>query len=368
MVSCFMKFLKSLVIILITIIFFDLIINIILPENLKKRIGTSRNYSLKSEQFHHVAAPNINVYEFWGNKKYKIKTNKFSMRIKNNESFNIDKSKKNIGFVGDSFVYGSGIDYKDHFISNLKRYNYNFLNLGYVSYSPSIYFKKIEQMIKKKKISFEKIFLFIDHSDIQDEAQFYREDKYGNIVRKWMSDTEVKSKNRKYKFKNYLKQNSFIFKLYENISAPTISNDTKKCFKSENDLNFRKYLDTNRFGYSYINDIQNQNWVDEGINKTLFYLDEIKSLSIEYKFEIIIMNYPSALEVIDNVSSKNSKHHNFLRDWSLKNKVNFVDVRNDFIKKENISDYLSNFISCDVHWNSNGHKIISDNLNILINE
>ena len=51
-----------------------------------------------------------------------------------------------------------------------------------------------------------KIFLFIDHSDIQDEAQFYREDKYGNIVRKWMSDTEVKSKNRKYKIKNYLKQ------------------------------------------------------------------------------------------------------------------------------------------------------------------
>ena len=133
-----MKFLKTLVIILITIIFLDLFINLILPENLKKRIGTSRNYSLKSEQFHHDNAPNINVYEFWGNKKYKIKYNKFSMRIKNNESFNIDKSKKNIGFVGDSFVYGSGIDYKDHFISNLNGYNYNFLNLGYVSYSPSI--------------------------------------------------------------------------------------------------------------------------------------------------------------------------------------------------------------------------------------
>ena len=42
--------------------------------------------------------------------------------------------------------------------------------------------------------------VFIDHSDIQDEAQFYREDKFGNIVRKWINDDEVKSKNKKYIF------------------------------------------------------------------------------------------------------------------------------------------------------------------------
>ncbi len=368
MISYFMKFLKTLVIILIIIFLFDLIINLILPENLKKKIGTSRNYSLKSEQFHHVSGSNIDVYEFWGNKKYKIKTNKFSMRIKDNDSFNIDRSKRNIGFVGDSFVYGSGIDYNNHFISNLKKNDYNFLNLGYVSYSPSIYYKKIEHMIKKEKIDFEKIFLFIDHSDIQDEAQFYREDKYGNIVRKWINDNDVISKNRKYKVKNYLKQNSFIFKLYENISAPTISNDTKKCFESEARLNFKKYLDLNRFGYSYIDNIQNQNWVDEGINKILFYLDKIKLLSIKYKFEITIINYPSALEVIDNINSVNSKHHNFLKAWSLQNNVSFVDVRKDFIKKENINDYLNNFIACDVHWNIKGHKIISNNLKMIIDE
>ena len=82
-----MKFLKTLVIILITIIFFDLFINLILPENLKKRIGTSRNYSLKSEQFHHDTAPNINVYEFWGNKIilfYVPKTKKDGIRLKLN--------------------------------------------------------------------------------------------------------------------------------------------------------------------------------------------------------------------------------------------------------------------------------------------
>ena len=55
----------------------------------------------------------------------------------------------------------------------------------------SIYFKKIEHLIKKERIKFKTIFLFIDHSDIQDEGQFYREDKYGNIVRKWIDDDEL---------------------------------------------------------------------------------------------------------------------------------------------------------------------------------
>ena len=51
------------------------------------------------------------------------------MRINENDNFFIDRSKKNIGFIGDSFVYGSGIDYNNHFISNLKKNDYNFLNL-----------------------------------------------------------------------------------------------------------------------------------------------------------------------------------------------------------------------------------------------
>lgn len=363
-----MKFLKNFIIITFFVLVFDLFINLILPEKFKKKIGTSRNYSLKSEKFHHSIAANIDVYEFWGKKKYKVKTNELSMRINENDNFFIDRSKKNIGFIGDSFVYGSGIEYKDHFISKIKKSDFNLLNLSYVSYSPSIYFKIIQNMIEEKKINFEKIFIFVDHSDIQDEAQFYREDEKGNIVRKWINDNEVKSKNQKYKIKNYLKQNSFMFKFYENISAPTISNNTQKCIKKNNDTNYKDYLDLNRFGYSYHVNIVDQKWVKEGIEKSLKYLNKIKSLSEKYKFQIVIVNYPSALEVIDKIKSKNSKHFNFLNEWSLNNKVIFIDTRNDFINESHSNNYLNNFIPCDVHWNKNGHLIISKNINSFINE
>ena len=348
---------------------FDLIVNILLPEKFKKTIGTTRNYSLKSIRFHHKIAPNINLYEHWGKKKYKVKTNQFAMRINESENFNIDKTKKNIGFVGDSFVYGSGIDYNDHFISKFETKNYNFLNLGYVSYSPSIYFKKIKFLIEEEKLNFEKIFIFVDHSDIQDEGQFYREDINGNIVRKWINDKEVKSKNRKYKIKNFFKQNSFIFKLYENLFSSKISKKSKECLQEVNkDKNFKEYIDLDRFGYGYNDNLQNKDWIKEGIDKTLNYLNKIKNLSIENNFQIIIVNYPSALEVIDNISSNNSEHFNFLKEWSSKNKISFIDTRNDFIKENNINDYVNNFVLCDVHWNSNGQKIISKNIEKYINE
>ena len=77
------NFFKTLITIVSIIVILDILINILLSENLKKKIGTTRNYSLKSIKFHHKIASNIDLYEFWGNKKYKVVTNKYSMRVLN---------------------------------------------------------------------------------------------------------------------------------------------------------------------------------------------------------------------------------------------------------------------------------------------
>ena len=145
-----MKFLKTFISVVCLVLIFDLIINLILPNSIKKKIGTTKNYSLKSERFHHEISNNIDLPELWGEIKYQVVTNQYGMRISKN--YRIDKNKPSIGFMGDSFVYGSGINYDGHFIQNLidKNENYNFLNLAYVSYSPSIYYKKLKYFIDEK--------------------------------------------------------------------------------------------------------------------------------------------------------------------------------------------------------------------------
>ena len=368
------KIIKTLIaaISIILIVFLiDLIINILLPDNFKKKIGTTRNYSLKSIKFHHEIAPNIDVYEHWGKKKYRVVTNEYSFRVLNKDKREINNSNKNIGFIGDSFVYGAGIEYKNHFINILdkKNKNYNHLNLGYVSYSPSIYYKKLKYFLEEKKFNFEKIFLFVDHSDIQDEGVFYRENSKGEIVRKWYSDAEIENKNMKHVVKNYLKQNSFIFKFYEHFNSPKISERSKKCILNTLDKKYTDYLEAERFAYGYKKEIYKEKWVNEGINNILKYLDKILILSKEYNFELYIVYYPSAMEILDKVHFISSKHYNFLYQWSFKNKINFINNYNEFTEyKDEKMNYLKNFIECDNHWNKNGHNIIAKNLLNLLNE
>ncbi|WP_440697528.1 hypothetical protein [Candidatus Pelagibacter sp. HIMB1709] len=354
----------SLILFLI-VVSFDLLINFFLPENIKKNIGVTKNYSLKSKKFHHEIAPNIDVYEFWGEKKYKVVTNQYGMRINTNNTY--DDNKKNIGFMGDSFVYGSGIKFEDHFINHIKNQNsnFNYLNLGYVSYSPSIYYKKIIHFVKNENLKFDKIFLFIDTSDIQDEGLFYREDKYGNIVRKWNTDEEVKFKNFKYFFKNYLKQNSFVFKFYEIFGLNSVNERSQLCLDKKNSIkNFKKFLDYERFGYAFNDEINLSDWAINGQIKTLNYLTKIKNFLDMNKIELLIVYYPSAIDVLEgNYNKIQSRHYNLLNSWSKENNVTFIDTNEDFfISSDPIKNYKENHIICDIHWNSGGHKIIAKHI------
>ena len=361
----FWKITKYLIYVFMAVIIIDLFINFLVPNKIKKKIGTTKNYSIKSERFHHEIVAEINVPEFWGNNKYQVITNSYGMRIGNDNEYDINK--ENIGFMGDSFVYGSGLDYKNHFITQIYKKNkkYNLLNLGYVSYSPSIYFKKLHYFILEKKINFKKIYIFVDTSDIQDEGIFYREDKNGNIVRKWNSDKKNKQKNYKYLFKNYLKQNSFIFKFYEIYHGTTIAENSIKCLRNKNNIkNFINYLDYERFGYAFDTIIQSKDWVIEGQNKTLFYLDKINNLLKKNDISLEIVYYPSAIDILkDNRDTKKSSHFKLLNDWSISKNIPLIDTSNDFFKYSNaIKNYKDNHILCDMHWNLNGNKIIAENI------
>ena len=372
MIYNFFKFLLKILLIIFILISFDLIINIFLPEKIKKKIGYTRNYSIRNAEFHHEIIPNIDLNEFWGSNKYNVTTNNLGMRISNDESKIIDFNKQYIGFIGDSFVYGSGIDYKEHFITKIKetkKYN-NLLNLGYVSYSPSIYLKKLEKYIFSQKIKFKKVFVFVDTSDIQDEGVFYRENHKGHILRKWLSDEENYKKLKKYKIKNYLQQNSFLFKFHQMISISSVTDMGVKCLEQTGKfLNYSNYLDKERQSYGIDEALKNKDWVINGKKNVIKYLNKIKELSIKENFEMIIVYYPSALEILENYEFKNSDHFKLLYDWSISTKTSFINTSNEFDKFPRGNEgYKKNFIECDVHWNSNGHDIIASKIIKFLNE
>lgn len=358
------NYIKQFLFIFFFIIIFDLLINLFLPRYIKQLVGTERGYSLYSQRFHHEFDSNVKTSGHWGERTYDIFTDQNGFRIGSEEKYN--ENLQNIGFIGDSFVWGSGINYKNHFISVLNDKKFNYLNLGYVSYSPSIYLKRLEYFINIKKIKFKKIYLFVDHSDIQDEGVFYREDKKGNIVRAYNSDRENQIRHYKHSVKNYLKRNSFIFKFFEilNVRNNSKMTEVSNCIRS-NSLNaYKEFLDEDRNNYTISKKLQSEKWVIEGKNKTKNYLNKISKLLKSNDIDLVLVLYPSANEILNKVNENNSFHTIFLKNFFNKNLKGNAKILNTFsffqFSNDPIIDYKKYWIPCDAHWNEGGHQIIGN--------
>ena len=162
-----------------------------------------------------------------------------------------------------------------------------------------------------------------------------------------------------------IKSDATHFGSFLESATTTISEGPAKCLENKNNVtNFVKYLDYERFGYAYDAKIQSMDWVIEGQNKTLSYLDKIYNLLNENNINLEIVYYPSAIDILnDNKDTEKSNHFNFLKDWSSMREIPLIDTSKDFFKySSSIQNYKQNHILCDMHWNSNGNKIIAKNI------
>ena len=90
----------------------------------------------------------------------------------------LKSDSRRILLIGNSFAEGIGMNFEDTFAGQLYRAGQErsekieFLNAGVVSYSPSIYYKKIKHLIESG-LQFDEVVLFSDTSDVTDEATSY---------------------------------------------------------------------------------------------------------------------------------------------------------------------------------------------------
>lgn len=352
-----MKKIKFVFIVIFIILLLDILINIVLPKKFTRSFGIMKNFSLYSEKFHHLPSENIGINDYWGNKKFKVYTNEYSLRVKKEDrSLKIKSNKNYNAFIGDSFVWGIGLNYEDHFINKLNKIEDNNINIGYVSWSPSIYHNRIKYLINKK-VKFDNIFIFLDHSDIADEGLLYFEEPGGNIVRPWRKNkTETRNKIENF-FKNY----SFIYRLSQIIHDQfDKKNYIHNCKNKKIIKGYCFDLDTyNRFAHGYDNKIFKEKWVKKGQTKSENYVKKLKDLSIKNSFDIILVYYPSGLEVLEGIEFNKSEHFKFIKKLSILYNLKLINLNPIY---ENIKDPKKNyeyyFIKNDIHWNEESHKQI----------
>ena len=135
--------------------------------------------------WHHDLAPNQNSMRPWGKILYPFRTDRYGFRAGTCASGEGDKSKPAIFVVGDLFTEGLGVPYEESFAGLMAceaaREGKAVWNLGVMAFSPVIYHRKIRAAAEKLGIGPTRIYVFLDLSDITDDAIVYRVGKDGTI-------------------------------------------------------------------------------------------------------------------------------------------------------------------------------------------
>ena len=131
--------------------------------------------------WHHDLAPNQNSMRPWGKILYPFRTDRYGFRTGTCAPGEGDKSKPAIFVIGDSFTEGLGVPYEETFAGlmacDAAKEGKAVWNLGVLSFSPVIYHRKIRAAAEKLGIKPAEIYVFLDMSDITDEAIVYRDER-----------------------------------------------------------------------------------------------------------------------------------------------------------------------------------------------
>jgi hypothetical protein len=304
---------------------------------------------------------------------YKVVTNNLGHRIAN-KNLEKDLEKEKIIFLGDSFTYGFGINYKDSIPGQIdKKTNNKFevINFAMPGYSPSINLYKLEEYLKNsKKLKIKKIFYVMDLSDVHDESNRWSNIK--NINLPVIIDENIKKEIKDtFEFKQNFRTSKFLSSLVNN----NVRNFRKKIKfyfsknKVVNSLDVKTFW--GKFTYTSTSNLANdveyrKLWpVDYkiGIKNIKKKIKKISDLIKPYNTEFYIVIHPwkETLEY----GQEEFNWEFFANEICILTNCNkvislFDDVRD--LKRENILWKSEIYFKKDVHFNKKGNDLYSNRI------
>lgn len=137
--------------------------------------GKVKNCGVRDPVRHHALKPNCTSVYRWGGDSYEFATNNLGFRDQRAREVELTDARPRILLLGDSFTEGK-IAWRDSYVGRIADHfpQYDFLNGGVSSYSPSNYLN-VARMVFAARVDIDEVMVFIDISDVQDEASFYRD-------------------------------------------------------------------------------------------------------------------------------------------------------------------------------------------------
>ena len=259
--------------------------------------------------------------------------------------------------MGDSFTEGVGYEYERTFVGRLdealKKHNIETLNAAVATYSPTIYFKKSEHLLETVGLEFDHIIVFLDISDISDEANLYRMQE-GQVV-------SVEKKRKKSELEYFIFQYTGLVKnlwvLVRNIQEKLTTVQHPKDPRTAQDLEYA--INTSRDLWTIKEGILSD-YGQAGLEKARRYMNKLYDLTQKHHITMSLAVYPWPTQIMHK--DLDSLQVQFWQEWANRHSVFFMNFFPDFIEpgmdsKRIIKKY---FVERDVHWNERGHQLVAE--------
>ena len=378
------------IVLLLVIIDFSLSIIYTKIKGNRERVGLG----IPNQIYHHDFIRNGYSAESGRLGEYELYTNSLGFKDKSNRKIARNIENRRILFIGDSFTEGVLLNYQDTFVgiidSAATSKNIEVLNAGRASYSPIIYWRKVKYLIEDIKLKFDELIVFIDISDMDDEASYYDLSDDNNVIDKivepivksrdygisWFISNQSIENIRLFLRNNFIIMSSGINWIHDilfhdslelqranNESVNNLENveiDTLTSVKVYN--TWDRVLADRRANWT-VDDKYYQEYAVRGKKRMKKYMDKLVQLTNENGIELTVVVYPWPSQIW--YEDLNSLHVQIWEEWCNKNNVKFINLFPSFVKV-NISDVQKldiiskYFVPYDLHLNQEGNKVIAD--------
>ena len=312
---------QTLLVVAITLVL-DFVLTATVFSDIKRdRTGVAEKEQVyKPVLYHHDLQPNVKATRLWGNLLYPWETDRYGFRIGKCAPGEAEKGRKPIFVIGNSFTEAVGITYEKSFAGlmacDAERQQKAVWNLGVTSYSPAIYHHKIRVAAEKLAVKPAEIFVFLDLSDIDDEANVYRPE--GDIV--YSVDSPKPAENQP--------QPTYTAPPPQAVRLGRYAEDNFSIARVVHDL----YL-ISTFSYSFsldrprarwsLDPVLMEKWGKKGLDLAGQNLDRIVAQCREWQCRLTLVVYPWP----DNVKAndRDSIQVRHWRAWSAERNVRFID-------------------------------------------
>lgn len=342
--------------------------------------------------YHHNFVKNGISYESGRLGDYTIYTNSLGFKDKSNRKISHKTDTQRIVFIGDSFTEGILLNYEDTYVgmidSMLADKDIEVLNAGRVSYSPIIYWRKVKYLIERNNLKFDELVVFIDISDIDDEASYYDISEDGNVISQINPDLDISDVTRDYgiswlisnenigSIRLFLKEHFIITSFIVNNLHDLFFEDSLEAqsnIELENQT-VKDSVDTKTFinTWDYVLNDYRSNWTFDdlyydqfgeiGKERMIKYMNMLNELCNEKNIELTVVVYPWPSQIW--YEDLNSRHVKIWEEWTDDNDVNFINLFPSFIKlnlteTEKLDIMSEYYIPYDLHYNREGNKLIA---------